>query len=575
MSDRTVDHEAWSARAALLALLGASLGLAWDLILSEGQGRWSEDPLRLGAASFLVVGGIAFAFTLERVRWLWSLLFGLGCGFVIASVFYWNGSPSGWTEGDEWRVISAILAVAIAAPLFQTARDHGRWNVPPDQAHAHAWTNIVLWGAVCAFSLLSFLLGHLLAELFHLIGINLLRDAMRESWFVLALVGAAYGAATGLLRDRDKVLGGLQRVAMIVLSVLAPFLAAGLGLFVLALPITGLAPLWDKTSATTPILLLAIAGAFILANAVIGNAPEEEAKGRVLRASAMVLAAVMAPLAAVAAVSTWLRIDQHGFTPERLWALVFVGVVLGISLTYLWVLVSGRGSWTERARPANVRLAIGICAVALLLATPLFNFGAIASRDQLSRLQSGKVSVWEFDWAAMRFDFGPSGVEALRRLAATGPAEQRRRAAEWLQRKTRWFTTDTTSTHMGGDPSGTQRLIVAPGATIPEGLRQAIAQSSPCSTQCRLIYDTPKRAVVLGSTCPGCEPFVHVYLARPDGSWASAVTTAPVREPASAHRPAGTESEPEALGDRAVEVRTVTKRQVYLDGEPIGPVFDP
>ncbi|MDP8913276.1 MAG: DUF4153 domain-containing protein, partial [Pseudomonadota bacterium] len=344
MADRIVENEAWPARALLLAALGAILGLAFDFVLKDGESRWTEDPLRMSAASLIAVGGISFAFTLERLRWLWSLLFALGCGLTVALVFYWNGSPSGWSAGDEWRIFSALLAIAIAAPLFQTVRDEGRWAPFYPEVHAHAWTNIVLWFASWAFVLITWLLAQLLAELFHLIGIELLRDAMRKSWFNLTLVGAALGGAAGLLRDRDKVLGLLQRVVTTVLSVLAPVLAVGLALFVLALPITGLTPLWEKTSATTPILLGAIAGAFILANAVIGNSADEEARGVALRASAMALGAVMTPLALVAAVSTWLRIDQHGFTPERLWALVFVIAVLAVSLTYLWALLRGRSA---------------------------------------------------------------------------------------------------------------------------------------------------------------------------------------------------------------------------------------
>jgi hypothetical protein len=356
MEDRISDHEAWPARAAMLALLGAVLGLILDFLIDYRDHETPIDILRVSAASFIAVAGITFAFTLERVRWLWSLLFGLGSGLVAGFIFYWNGSPEGWSAGDGWRLFSALLAIAIAAPLFQAVRDEGRWDLRPGEVHAHAWTSLVLWVASWAFVGISWLLAQLLAELFSLIGITLLREALRESAVNLMIVGGALGAAVGLLRDRDKVLGLLQRVATTVLSVLAPVLAAGLVLFVLALPFTGLEPLWDKTSSTTPIILIAIAGAFFLANAVIGNSAEEEAQGKVLRWSAMALAAVMAPLAAVAALSTWLRIDQHGFTPERLWALTFVLLVLAVALAYLWSLVRGRSRWSERIRPANVRL---------------------------------------------------------------------------------------------------------------------------------------------------------------------------------------------------------------------------
>ena len=254
MAEQMVDHEPWPMRAAGLAALGVILGVVLNFLLDAGEHRWTEDPLRLAGASFVAVGGIAFGFTVERVRPLWSLAFGAAAGLVVASVFYWNGSPNGWSAGDEWRIFAALLVVAIAAPLFQSARDSGRWQPDYEPIHAHVWTNVVLWCAAWAFVLISWLLAQLLAELFNLIGIDLLREALRESWFNMAILGAALGGAIGLLRDRDKVLEMLQRVAKTVLAVLAPVLAAGLVLFVLALPFTGLQPLWAKTTATTPIL---------------------------------------------------------------------------------------------------------------------------------------------------------------------------------------------------------------------------------------------------------------------------------------------------------------------------------
>ena len=155
MEHRIVEHEAWPARAAALAVLGAALGLLLNLLMQEGDNRWTEDPLRLSGASIVAVAGITLAFTLERVRWLWSVLFALACGIVVALVFFWNGSPNGWTAGDEWRLFSALLAVAVAAPLFQAVRDAGEWRLGNREIHAHAWTNIVLWGAAWAFVLVS------------------------------------------------------------------------------------------------------------------------------------------------------------------------------------------------------------------------------------------------------------------------------------------------------------------------------------------------------------------------------------------------------------------------------------
>lgn len=572
MNDRIVDHQAWPARAALLAGLGALLGLALDAAVRTGQHQWTEDPVRLSLASLIAVGGIAFAFTLERTRWLWSLLFALACGLVVALVVYWNGAPTGQSAGDEWRIICSLLAVAVAAPLFQAMRDEGRRTLGHTEVHAHAWTNIVLWFASWAFVLVTFLLAQLLAELFHLIGIGILRDALRKGWVVAALLGAALGAAAGLLRDRDQVLGLLQRVVTTVLSVLAPILAAGLVLFVIALPLTGLAPLWEKTSSTTPILLIAVFGAFILANAVVGNSPEEEAKGRLLRWSAMALSAVMAPLAVVAAISTWLRIDQHGFTPERLWAMVFVLVVLAVALTYLWTLVRAGTAWSAAVRPANVRLAIGICIVALILATPVADFGAISTRDQLARLESGKVKPERFDWAALRFDFGPSGRRALERLRETGPGPLRAQARNALALKDRWEARE--ETRVGQDASalaGNLRVLPRQVA-VPQTLTTLLARQRACGFgRCTLFWtEGAPAAVAVGLPCEGCQATATQLLMDGKGGWR--VASAPGDFATGV--PATAKEQRQALEQGRVEIRTVQRQQVFVGGKPVGLPFE-
>ncbi len=49
-----------------------------------------------------------------------------------------------------------------------------------------------------------------------------------------------------MLRERDQLASTLQRLAMMVLGVLAPVLAAALAMFLLSLPFTGLGKLWQS-----------------------------------------------------------------------------------------------------------------------------------------------------------------------------------------------------------------------------------------------------------------------------------------------------------------------------------------
>lgn len=566
------EYDPWPARAIHLLALGGLLGIAFDALMGGLNNAWTRDILRVAAAFAILAGGVVFAVTLEKLRWRWSLAFAIGAGLVVAAIFYWNGSPEGWRAGEQWQLFAALLAIAIAAPLFQSARDAGRWRTDYAPFHAYAWTNIILWGAAWAFVLVAFLLAQLLAELFGLIGIALLRDLLRESWVLAMLIGGALGGAIGLLRDRDNVLGLFRRVGMTILSVLAPLLAIGLLLFAAALPFTGLAPLWEQTQATTPILLGCVIGALILANAVIGNVPEEQAPQRALRISAMVLGAVMLPLALVAAVSTGLRIEQYGLTPERLWGLVFVIACTAIALAYLVALVMGRAQWAERLRVANVRLAIGICIGALLLATPLVNFGALSTRDQLARLARGSVAADRFDWAALAHEFGRSGRAALQRIATNGPGDQRAFARQALSSKQPWDLRERQEARRrSGEIAGKLRILPAPAA-LPAPLADAVAGTGLCATRaCVLIWSAGSvEAIVAGQPCEKCAAGVARFKRAPKGDWQQ-LPAAPTREGANAPN---APREQEALAQGAVELRSVTRRQLFVGGEPVGEPFE-
>jgi len=305
---------------------------------------------------------------------------------------------------------------------------------------------------------------------------------------------------------------------------------------------------------------------------VIGNSAEEEAKSRPLRLSALALSCVMAPLAVVAAISTWLRIDQHGFTPERLWALVFVLVVLAVSMAYVWTVIRGRADWAGRVRPANVRLAIAICAVAALLATPLVNFGAIATRDQIARLEAGKIKPDAFDWAALRFDFGPEGRRALERLAREGAPPVRQFAAKALAAKDRWKMFEEAGQRDRQRQLERSLRVVPRSIPVPPQMREELARTGACSGgECFLLWDgNASEAFAVSFRCPECETQTARLLRDARGQWS-------IADPdivANAARPQQNAALRRAVAAGRVEVRTVPRRQVFIDGRPVGQLFE-
>lgn len=584
-----IDHGPWPLRALLLLALGAALALTVHLLARGPQPwQWTDNPLRMSAAAALASGGMVFAFSLERTRWVWSALFALSAGLVVGFVTYWNGHPDNWGAGEGWQLASALLALIIAVPLFQASRDAGRWNLGYRAVHGHILTNIVLWFVAWGFVLVTFLLVLLLSELFQLIGIALLHDLLQKPWFPWLLIGSALGAAIGLLRDRDKIVDTLQRVATAILSFLAPILAAGLVLFVVALPFTGLEPLWEQTRATTPILLVCILGAVVLINAVVGSgAEEDEARPRLVRWAAASLAAVILPLGIVAAVSTGKRIAQHGFTPDRLWAAVFVAITVAGAAAYLFAVIRGRAGWPALLRRLNLRIAIGICLVALFLALPIVSFGAISTRDQVTRLQSGRIAPDKFDWAALRFDFGPSGRRALERLARSSNPRIRENAGVVLAAQNRWYARTEIETYA----SAPKEVHVVPAGTpVPDDLREAVlgrpGRPGACTGEgdCFLLWKPGQAvAVAIMDRCPQSGPardracdFSRTVLGQENGRWVQPADQSlmPTGSPDWRQAAAAQQRQRQALRRGEVEVREVTRRQLFIGGQPVDGVFE-
>ncbi|RYD97609.1 MAG: DUF4153 domain-containing protein, partial [Sphingomonadales bacterium] len=322
----------WPMRPLMLALLGLATGVVVHLLVGKITDSQMSAGL-LAELAFVTITAGLIGFTIERRFWWASIAFAVAMGAIAAGVVWWSGGPDGWSGGDGWRGASLVIAIAIAAPLFQAARDQGRASFPYASVHDYVWSNLVLWGACWIFVGITFALSYLLAGLFDLIKLSFLSELLRQDWFWRALIGTAFGGALGILREHSNVVRLLQRVVALVLSVLAPVLAIGLIVFLLALPFTGLAPLWAAGSATG-ILLACILGSFVLSNSVIGSARDEERQFPLLRYGAMGLALVMLPLAILAAVAIGLRIGQYGFTPERLWALTFVILACAYGVAY-------------------------------------------------------------------------------------------------------------------------------------------------------------------------------------------------------------------------------------------------
>ena len=569
MSERHDIRDAdWPLRPWIMAAICAVAGLVFEA-LADISSSYPVAAVQQAGAAFVAVAAVSFAMTVEQRRWQWALAFALGWGAVIALIGWFTAGYNQNPEIFEFPFLSGVFAVLLAAPLFQTVRDEGAWRFPYARLHSHAWTDAVIGAASLAFVGVTFLLAWLIAGLFDLIGIDLVKDLMKESWFGWMLAGFAFGASVGLLRERDALVATLQRLVMVVLGVLAPVFAAALALFLLSLPFTGLSELWDSSIPATPMMLLAGAGAILLANAVIGNGEEDRVTSSILRISSQVLVLTVLPLAIIAAVSLGQRIGQYGWTPERIWGVVAVVVAIGYGLAGWWAVAKGRASFDDRLRPLQTRMALGLCGLALLLALPIFDFGAISASSQFARFTAGKVEAKEFDWQAMAFDFGPAGRARLKQIAMNGPADQRGLAAAALKSSSRYDVDVQVEKTASLENLDRFLRVIPEGTAVSPNLRDAIGATRFCRAEpCALVMVNDRRAIIAAHWRESEAIQTQQLAMQQNGKWSDGNNAA---EAVASSAPIAGRPD---LRTAPVELRRVERRQLYIDGKPVGDAFE-
>lgn len=575
----------WPLRPWIFAGLLALAGLAIHFLTDDAN----DSGPRIAAAAFIAFACGAFVFTAERGRYVAPAIFSVVTGLVVGGLT-WRAVGAGNDVADGGYALAAgLFACLLAVPLFQADFLHRRMRTDYQDIHFFVWTDAITGAGAFAFMGLAWLLIWLVAALLDLVGIPL-RELIQKDWFVAVFMGLTLGAGLGTLRNELKIIGTLQSVVLLVLSILALPLAIAIAVFLGAVVVSGPSVLWNATdSATTALLSIAI-GAYVLANAVLRDRDEDMVGGAVLKWSGYALALGILPLTVFAAISTGVRIDQHGLSPERLWGLCSIIVAVAFGLGYFVdALVGARGTWRERLRASNLRLGLATAVFALFLALPILNFGAISTRDQLARLGSGVISAEKFDFSALRWDFGAPGRKALAKLEKSSNEGIAEGAQKARLEKTRPFRFDD---QLFPDRlEMTDRIAIYPSsATLPDGLIEAIEEDSICRGElvCR-IYLQPdgQTAAVLGDGCvppnilreaaidPGQDCEVHSEpFGLIDGRWAIIPAETSRPKMSAEEERASLRREREAIESGDVRIAPARERSIFVGDEQVGRKFE-
>ncbi|MCC2971597.1 DUF4153 domain-containing protein [Massilia sp. IC2-476] len=280
----------------------------------------------------------------------------------------------------------------------------------------------------------TWLVLHLGAQLFLLIKLDFLSKAIRESWFSIPVTTFAFATALHLTDVRPGIVRGIRNLLLVLLSWILPVLTLLVAGFLASLPFTGLEPLWATRSAAAS--LLGAAAAFVvLINAAWQNGAVQVA--RPITLAARVASLLLVPVTLLAIYALALRVQDHGWTEDR----VVAAACLLVAACYAggYAAAALRKGWLPTLAGVNIAAAFMVLAVLLALYTPLLDPARLSTEDQLARLASGRVSAARFDVGYLHFDGARYGAEALARLDAQGGAALRERIAAVRKLQNRYY----------------------------------------------------------------------------------------------------------------------------------------
>lgn len=369
-------------------------------------------------------------------------------------------------------VVVLTCALFVALPFVQTARDHGPRLSYPDLFH-HAWDNWLALHSAALFAGAGWLILVLWAGLFKLIGIGFFTTLFSSVEFIFPVSGLFFGFGLMLCRTQPGALRAVLRVWLSLSRGLLPLIGTLAVVFLLALTFTGLQPLWATRYAATLLLTLVLA-TVTLANAAfqdgVSGPPPSTTLRRLVAAALLTLPAY----AGIAAYALSLRVDQYGWSVDRLWAALISAFAMLYAFGYAAAVLRRSDAWLSLIAPVSAVIGLLLSAVLLLTQSTLLDFRVIAVNSQLAQLDKGAVTLEKFDLTYLRWNLGRPGVEALQALSKDARVKAAPDVASRIQKllvaKNRWEGRENEQPTLAAKDF----LILPKGAAVPDGVLAAL-----------------------------------------------------------------------------------------------------
>ncbi len=254
------------------------------------------------------------------------------------------------------------------------------------------------------------------AALFRLVDIDVFSRLLRHDWFYFPATTLALALAIHTTDAQPALIRGARSIVLTLFSWLLPLLAVILAAFLGSLPFISLRPLWSTHFATG--LLLTAAGLLIfLINCCYQDGQGSVQVGKLKRASGSAGAILLLPLTGLAGWALGLRVEEYGWTVERINAAAIIILFLCYTLGYASASIRPK-PWLQGVERTNFLAAGVFVALTAALCSPVADPARLMVASQMAALESGRVPADKFDFSAIRFDGARWGHAALQALAA-------------------------------------------------------------------------------------------------------------------------------------------------------------
>ena len=434
---------------------------------------------------------------------------------------------------NPWPALPFLLAGSVCLfivnqLLEHRVRGHSLFSDYADYFEV-SWMRGAQLTLAMGFAVLVTLVLNLGGALFGLIRIGWFLELVQKSWFAIPAFGLAFAAAVHITDVRPALLRGARNLGLTLLSWITPLMTLIAGGFLVALLFTGLAPLWATKHSATLLLNADVLMLLALNAAYKDGAPQSEPP-LVVRLAGRGLAVVMLAFAVIAAYAIYLRVNQYGWTQQRVHASALNVILLVYAMGYVWAAVRS-ARWMQEIERVNVAASLGVLAIAFALFTPIADPDRVAVDSQVARLARHAVKPEQFDFQMLRFQSGRFGAEALNRLIRSDRPDVRSRALRAAKLTEQTYAVPDEAAPTLTEPSLSHAAIFPKGAVLPKDFlaqskdepgRNCLANGSPCEIFVLTPAGSPAPVVVVytpPSTKDLPDEEAVVWTRAENGSW--------------------------------------------------------